>query len=165
MCGSCIKFAENLESGCIRNVFAPDGSLWIGQTGRGWRSHGGAQFGLKRIGYDGKNVPAEILSVILTKTGFRITFTKPMDESLAASPDSYDIKHWGYLYQGEYGSPKVEEKKESPTWVKVIDAKTVEITVPLVINRVYQLNLSNIKCADGSAILNSTAWYTLNRLR
>lgn len=161
--GSCIKFAENLESGCIRNVFSPDGALWVGQTGRGWRSHGGQQFGLKRISYDGKTQPAEIQSVMLTKTGFRITFTKDMDEKLAANVDSYDIKHWGYHYHGEYGSPKVEEKKESPTVVKIINARTVEITVPLVINQVYQLNLSKLKCADGTSLLNNTAWYTLNR--
>jgi len=163
--GSCIRFAENLESGCIRNVFAADGSLWIGQTGRGWGSHGGKQFGLKRISYDGKTVPSEIHSVILTKTGFRITFTNPVDEALAANADTYDIKHWGYKYHGEYGSPKVEEKKEVPTAIRIIDAKTIEIDVNLVINQVYQLNLAKLKCADGTSLTNTTAWYTLNRTR
>lgn len=161
--GSCIKFAENLESGCIRNVFAPDGALWVGQTGRGWGSHGGKQFGLKRISYDGKTQPAEIHSVMLTKTGFRIAFTKPMDAALIAKADSYDISHWAYKYHGDYGSPKVDEKKESPSSVKAIDDKTVEITMPLTVNQVYQLNLGRIKCANGASLLNNTAWYTLNR--
>ena len=161
--GACIKFAENLESGCIRNVFAADGALWIGQTGRGWGSHGGKQFGLKRIAYDGKTVPAEIHSVVLTKTGFRITFTKPIDETLAVKAETYDIKHWGSQYHGKYGSPLVEEKKESPTEIKIIDGRTIELTVKLVPNQVYQLELGKLKCADGSSLTNTTAWYTLNK--
>jgi len=163
--GACIRFSENLESGCIRNVFAPDGSLWVGQTGRGWRSHGGKEFGLKRLSWDGKTVPSEIHTIALTSTGFRIGFTKPVDKAAATNPGSYDIRHWGYHYHGKYGSGKVEEKRETPIAVKMIDAKTVEIKVNLVTKRVYQLNLGKIKCADGSSLSNNTAWYTLNRTR
>ena len=163
--GSCIKFADNLESGVIRNAFAPDGAIWIGQTGRGWGSHGGKEFGLKRISWNGKTVPSEIHTVKLTKTGFNITFTKPIDKALAEKTESYDISHWGYLYHGKYGSPKVGTKKELTTKVKVVDAKTVEIKVNLETSRVYQINLGKIKCADGSELGNPIAWYTLNRKR
>ena len=101
----------------------------------------------------------------LTSTGFRIGFTKPINKTLATKADSYDIRHWGYHYHPKYGSPKVDQKQETPTAVKMIDAKTVDIKVNLVTKRVYQLNLDKIKCADGTALTNATAWYTLNRTR
>jgi hypothetical protein len=163
--GACIKFADNLESGVIRNAFASDGSLWIGQTGRGWGSHGGKEFGLKRIAYNPKIVPSEIQTITLTSAGFRIGFTKPIDKALATKLENYDIRHWGYHYHGKYGSPKVDDKAEKVTEAKIIDAKTIEIKVNLVTKTVYQVKLDKIKFADGSTLGNPIAWYTLNRTR
>ena len=39
--GSVMPFFEGLESGVMRPVFLPDGSLLLGQTGRGWQAKGG----------------------------------------------------------------------------------------------------------------------------
>lgn len=39
--GAAINFGTNLESGIMRPLFLPDGSLLLGQTGRGWQAKGG----------------------------------------------------------------------------------------------------------------------------
>lgn len=164
--GVVFDFVDPLQCGVIRNRFAPDGSLWIGQTGRGWRSVGEKTFGLQRIVWDGKTMPMEMQTVSLTKTGFRIQFTKPIDRTAAAKPEHYALKHWGYIYQAEYGSPKVGLTELNPTSVKVSsDGMSAELELPLVKERVYQFTISNIAGADGAPMTNPTGYYTLNRLR
>lgn len=164
--GVVFDFADPLQCGVIRNRFAPDGSLWIGQTGRGWRSVGDKVFGLQRIVWDGKTLPMEMKTVNLTKSGFRIRFTKPVDRAAGAKPASYAIKHWGYIYQAEYGSPKVGLTELNPTQVTLsADGLEAELELPLVKERVYQITLQNLAGADGSTVTNPTGYYTLNRLR
>lgn len=163
--GILFDFIDPLQSGCIRQAFAKDGSLWVGQTGRGWRSVGDKIFGLQRIVWDGKTVPMEMKQVNLTRTGFRITFTKPVDREAAAKPETYAIKHWGYLYRADYGSPKVAETSVTPTKVTVsADAQVVDIELPLLAEKVYQITLPSLKGADGMPFSNNTGYYTLNRL-
>lgn len=164
--GAVFDFADPLQCGVIRSRFAPDGSLWVGETGRGWRSTGEKLFGLERLRWDGKTRPMEMHSVSLTKTGFRIQFTKPVERAAAGDAANYAIKHWGYIYQAEYGSPKVGLSELSPTAVKVSgDGMAVELELPLEKERVYQLTLSRISGADGAPMTNATGYYTLNRLR
>lgn len=52
--GSVTPFARGLASGVMRPVFLPDGSLLLGQTGRGWGARGGSAATLQRIVHDGK---------------------------------------------------------------------------------------------------------------
>ena len=164
--GVVFDFADPLQCGVIRSRFASDGSLWIGQTGRGWRSVGEKTFGLQRIRWDGRTVPMEMQTVSLTKTGFRIQFTKAINRDVAGNPANYAIKHWGYIYQAEYGSPKVGLTELTPTSVKVLaDNMSVELELPLVKERVYQLTLLNITDKDGAPMTNPSGYYTLNRLR
>ncbi len=164
--GVVFDFVDPLQCGVIRNRFAPDGSLWVGQTGRGWRSVGEKIFGLQRIVWDGKTVPMEMHSISLTTTGFHVQFTKAINREAAGKPENYAIKHWGYIYQAEYGSPKVDLTELKPASVKVSsDGLTAELELPLVKEQVYQLTLNNIAGADGAPLTNPTGYYTLNRLR
>jgi len=164
--GVVFDFVDPLQCGVIRSRFATDGSLWVGETGRGWRSVGDKIFGLQRIVWDGKTMPMEMHSVSLTKTGFRIQFTKPVSRAEATKPENYAIKHWGYIYQGEYGSPKVGLTELKPTSVKLSDdGLTAELELPLMKEQVYQFTLTNIAGVDGAVMTNATGYYTLNRLR
>jgi hypothetical protein len=164
--GVIFNFVDSLQCGVIRNRFAPDGSLWIGQTGRGWRSAGAKTFGLQKVVWDGKTIPMEMLTVSLTKQGFQIRFTKPVDKTAAAQVENYKIRHWGYLYQAEYGSPKVGLTEVKPSAVRVSeDGSMVDLELPLVKERVYQITLGDIAGADGMPMTNSTGYYTLNKLR
>ncbi len=164
--GVVFDFADPLQCGVIRSRFANDGSLWIGQTGRGWRSVGEKTFGLQRIRWDGRTIPMEMQTVSLTKTGFRIQFTKAINRGVAGNPANYAVKHWGYIYQAEYGSPKVGLTELTPTSVKVsADNMSVELELPLVKERVYQLTLINFADEGGTPMTNPSGYYTLNRLR
>ena len=117
--GVIFDFVNRLQTGCIRHVFGKDGTLWVGQTGRGWGSAGGKEFGLEQVKWDGKTTPFSMHDVKLTKEGFRITFTKPVDKNLAEDLEKYTVERWGYHYHPKYGSPKTDLKREKPSEVEV----------------------------------------------
>jgi hypothetical protein len=164
--GVVFNFIHPLQSGCIRGAFAPDGSLYVGQTGRGWRSVGPAIFGLQRVVWDGKTAPVEMQNVNLTRSGFRITFTAPVDREKAANPATYQIRHWHYLYGPAYGGAKLDQTDLTPTRVNVSpDGLTAELELPLVAEKLYRITLRDLSSQDGRPFTNPTAWYTLNRLK
>ena len=80
--GACFPFRSGFECGVNRLVFGPDGSLYVGMTNRGWGSLGGKPYGLQRLVYTGV-LPFEIHAMKLTKDGFDLTFTKPLDAAAA----------------------------------------------------------------------------------
>ncbi|MBL69743.1 MAG: hypothetical protein CMO74_15085 [Verrucomicrobiales bacterium] len=164
--GMAINFISPLQTGCIRGVFGPDGSFWVGQTGRGWGSVGGKQFGLQRVRWDGKTTPMAIHHISLTKTGFDVHFTLPVDAAAGVDVANYDILEYEYRYRPQYGSPKEKQKKMKPTAVKLsADRKVAHLTVPLNAEKIYQFNLNqNLRATSGAEIVNRVAWYTANRL-
>lgn len=163
--GVAFNFIDPLQSGCLREVFGPDGSLWVGQTGRGWRSVGERIFGLQRIVWDGRTIPMEIEKMNVTSSGFRLTFTKPVDPAAARQRSTYQIKHWHYFYRPEYGSPKVEETLVVLGGATISeDGKVVDLQLPLIAKKIYQITLVGLSGADGVPISNDTGWYTLNQL-
>ena len=103
--------------------------------------------------------------VKLTKTGFTVKFTKPVDPTLAIEAKSYVVERWGYHYHPRYGSGKTNHKKETPTNVTLAkDGRSVHFEVPLEPERVYKIILNGYKARDGVPMANNMAWYTLNRL-
>ncbi len=165
--GAVVMMVNNLQSGALRLAFAPDGALWVGQTSRGWGSVGGVPFGVQRIVWDGKTVPFEIAGVKLEKDGFTITFTKPVAAG-ANAPEAFNVRHWGYLYQAAYGSPKVTEKAVGATAATLSpDGLSLKLSVPeLTENRVYKITLPGGLTAKGSGrITNRSIYYTINRRR
>lgn len=164
--GAIYDFIDPVYCGVVRNVFGPDGSLWIGETGRGWTSIGGKMFGLERVRWDGKTLPMEIEKLHLTKTGFQVTFTKPVDAVEASKAASYQVKRWHYLYRAEYGSPKADLKDVNVTAARLLnDGRTVELELPLEKEHVFQIGVKGVTAKDGSALTNDTGWYTLNQLQ
>lgn len=162
--GAVFPFIGPMQSGLIRNVFGPDGSLWIGQTGRGWRSVGEKLFGLERVVWDGKTAPMEMQSINVTKTGFKIHFTKPIDKAKAGDPDNYKVRNWHYIYQPDYGSPKAGNRPIDISHVEVAgDGRSAELTMEMTPGNVYQFQL-DVPGADGSKLSNNIGWYTLNWL-
>jgi hypothetical protein len=164
--GAIFPARAGFASGITRMAFAPDGSLYVGGTDRGWGAIGGRPFALQRVVWTGK-VPCEILSMKLMEQGFELTFTKPVDKTAASNPANYSFQHYSYHYWRTYGSPQID-----PTPVKVREAKVspdglrVALALPkLVTEKVYELHLQNIKAEDGSELAHPDAYYTLNRLQ
>ena len=163
--GACFPFRSGFQCGINRIVFAPDGSLYAGQTARGWGSVGGKPYGLQRLVYTGV-VPFEIQSMRLTKTGFDLTFTKPLDPATAQRLQAYSLQSFTYIYWSTYGSPEVDRKAEKVQAVKVsTDCRTVSLAVTgFRKGRVYELHLEGVKSADGEAVLHPEGYYTLNEV-
>lgn len=113
--GAVVPFGRGLSSGVMRPVFLPDGSLLIGQTGRGWASNGGNQDALQQIIWDGKTVSADINHVSADKTGFKVHFTKPIaaDVSADALAAKFKVSSWFYTNDEKYGSPEHDKRDES----------------------------------------------------
>jgi glucose/arabinose dehydrogenase len=162
--GCAINFADHLQSGVVRCRFAPDGSLFVGQTGRGWGSRGKARYGVQRLVWDGSTVPFAIHSVRLTKAGFQVRFTSPAAADALASSASYQVVRWRYRYQPSYGSKKYDRGPVTVTAVRPdADGRGVALDLPTAAGWVYQLTF-DLAGADGSVPANRIAWYTLNRL-
>jgi glucose/arabinose dehydrogenase len=164
--GACIPFFEGngLRKGNNRLVFAPDGSLWIGQNAHGWLG----DLGIQRIVFTGKQ-PVDIYSMNLTEKGFDLTFTEPMEESAATNPENFKFRHYYYKYQSKYGSDQFDIQNVPVTEIKIShDRKKVSLTLALAALKtgyVYELSLGDIKTERGASLTNNLICYTLNKLR
>jgi hypothetical protein len=110
--GTMILFARNLASGIMRPCFLPDGSLLLGQTGRGWQAKGGKKASLQRIIHDPAVTPADILSIQTRRTGFTVHLTAPLADSV--TPESLlaklQLDSWTYTDAVTYGSGENEKR-------------------------------------------------------
>ncbi|MDO3385507.1 DUF1080 domain-containing protein [Gilvimarinus sp. SDUM040013] len=167
--GVVIPFMSGLASGVMRGVFMPDGSLLVGQTGRGWQAKGGHVASLQRIRWDGTTVAAAIATVEATSDGFLVRLTQPAaTDSLA---DLVSVRSWTYRDAPDYGSPEMAERDELVAKVtrldggKALQVQLADISVPDVhpqqTARVYEVTL-------GQGVVDSNtpplkAYYSLYR--
>ena len=159
--GWCVDFLRGLESGPVKMAFDSKGRLWSAQVGRGWFSVGGKRTALQYVEWDGKTTPFAIHSTTLTKTGFKVNFTQPINEEVKP-----EVKSWHYHYYSTYGSPPVEEKNLAVTNYKLSkDRKTVSFDVPLTEGKVYALGFPEQKNTEAVQLDFDTIYYTLNKLR
>jgi hypothetical protein len=162
--GACFPFRSGFQCGINRLAFGPDGSLYAGETNRGWGSVGGKPYGLQRLVYTGV-VPFEIHSMQLTRTGFDLTFTKPLESASARRLAAYSLQSFTHYYWGTYGSPEVDRRAEKIERVRVsADRRRVSLTVGgLRPGRVYEVHLDGVRSAEGDAVLHPEGYYTLNQ--
>ena len=164
--GAIFNFIDGLQSGVVRNQFDSQGTLYVGQTGRGWRSAGEKIFGLQTVRWDHQTTPVEILAIGLTPEGFELRFTQPMDSQLLASTEQYAIEHWEYLYRPEYGSPKAGKTQAQIEKITLSHGgMRALLHMPLLEGRVYQIQLKGMRAASGGPLTNPMGWYTLNKRR
>ncbi len=149
-----------LRFGNMRMSFAPDGSLYVGQTTRGW----GKGDGLQRIVWSGKQ-PVEMKKIQLTGDGFRIMFTTAMGGRQLANPKTWRINRFRYLYLSN-GSPRVDESKcEIRSIRPSADGRSVELKLAqLEPGYVYEIEPLELTSAIGKKLENPLAFYTLTRM-
>jgi mono/diheme cytochrome c family protein len=154
---------QGLNIGGVREAFAPDGSLYIGQTVRGWGST--ANEGIQRIVWTGVT-PVEIQTLHLTGRGFALTFTVPMDPASLGAMQNFHVKRFKYDYSIDDGSLRKDEVDVPVTGASARpDGQGVDIDLAeLMPDYVYQIALSGIRSAGGDPVANSTGYYTANRL-
>jgi mono/diheme cytochrome c family protein len=150
-----------LGQGNNRLAFAPDGSLYLGQTTRGW-AHGD---GLQRLVWTGET-PVEIRTMRLTERGFALEFTTAMERTALARRENYRVERFRYLYQSASGSPRVDQSEIAVTEVVVsADGRRAELVLSaLDPGYIYKLETEPLRAADGRPVANPLAYYTVNRL-
>jgi len=107
--GCAILFGSGMASGIMRPVFLPDGSLLMGQTGRGWSARGGNKAAMQQVIYDGKTVHADLLNIRATPSGFGVDFTVPLDSKITTEQikEAIKVQSWTYFFfKSGYGSPQ-----------------------------------------------------------
>ena len=168
--GVVIPFATGLESGVMRPVFLNDGSLIVGQTGRGWQAKVGNVASLQTISWDGKTMPAEITNVLATPEGFEVVLTVPAKKQGALDAR---IASWVYRDAPDYGSPELDEREEDIRQVSLSDdGKSVYLALdelnhkpvhPDQTARVYHIQLNRKALFAEESDRSLDAFYTLYR--
>jgi cytochrome c551/c552 len=163
--GVAFDFRSGFQSGVLRMNWGNDGSLFVGETNRGWGSAGTTNSGLQQLIWTNK-LPMEMYAVRAMPDGFEIEFTKPVDKAKAEDLASYSGRSFVYKYHPVYGSPPVNEQKLVYKGVKVSeDRKKIRIVVDnLRQYYVHELILSGILAEDGTPLLHPTGFYTLNNI-
>ena len=163
--GICFPFREGFSSGVLRMRWAPDHSLYVGMTNRGWASTGKESFGLERLSWTGVT-PFEMHSVNIQSDGFVINFTQEVERTSASDPRSYQITDFTYKYHHLYGSPAVNTETRTIYRVELSqDNKQVRLYVEgLRPGYVNEIKLSGVKNKANKNLLHTTGYYTINRI-
>lgn len=156
---------QGLRLGGMHNAFGPDGALYIAQTVRGWMSTEGNE-GLQRVVWNGET-PVEIQTLRLAERGFTLRFTTPM-ATVAGEAVRYQVKRFQYNYHPQDGSLRVNQVDVPVTAARLArDGLTLALDLLEVQpSYVYEIVVNReVQSRAGQPLLNTTAYYTLNRLQ
>lgn len=166
MQGAAWMFRSGFQSGVVRLAWGKDGSLFVGETNRGWGSAGDANQGLQRVVWNNR-MPFEMRTVKAMPDGFEIEFTKPVDKRFAEDIASYSVESFTYKYHAVYGSPPVNNLKHAIKGVKVSnDGMRARIIVDKLRRQyIHTITLDGIRDKENSySLIHSTVYYTLNNI-
>ena len=163
--GACFPFRKGFQSAVLRMAFGQDGSMFVGQSNRGWNSTGNASYGLQRLVWTGQT-PFEIQRMRAKPDGFELTFTQPIDRVTASDPASYRMSSYTYDYHAAYGCEELDTKQLKITGATVSDDG---LRVRLVVDNlratfVHELHLPGVRNKAGQPLLHSVGYYTLNKI-
>lgn len=162
--GACYPFREGLSTGILNVQFSPKGQLIAGGTNRGWPVRGIKPYALERLDWTGK-MPFEVKEIKVSKEGFNIEFTKPLNSS-KLNQDNFQIQTYTHIYHGAYGGPEVDHTKPTVSGVKLSDdGKTVYLKIDgRVKGHVHDFNLESLISSEGKNLLHKKAYYTLHEI-
>jgi type 1 glutamine amidotransferase len=159
--GACYPFIDGLDSGVNRIAFAPDGSMFVGQTDRGWGSIGDRTYGLQRIVWTGE-VPFEILHMAARPNGFELHFTGDLDTEAAADPDAYSMVSYTYEYHPEYGAPEDDKQEAKITRAEITGPRSVRLHLEeMRAGYVHELRAAGVRDAANKPLVHEMAYYSL----
>jgi hypothetical protein len=163
--GACFPFLSGFPAAVVRLAFAPDGSLFVGMTNRGWSSLGNRSYGVTRVRQLGA-VAFAIREMRAMSDGFELVFTQPVDPTTAADPASYSMESYTYHYSGAYGSDEIEKQKHNIQSATVsADGLTVRLKVDALRELyVHELRATGLRSQSGTPLLYPDAYYTLNQI-
>lgn len=163
--GAAFPFRKGFQCGILPMLFGKDGSMFVGETNRGWGSRGTKEFGLERVLWTGKT-PFEVQTMRARPDGFVLQFTQEVDRAVAADPKSYKLETYTYIYQSSYGSPEVDQTHPAVSRAEVAaDGRSVRLFVDkLQEGHVHELHCDGVRSAAGQPLLHSVGYYTMNAI-
>lgn len=103
--GAVVPLPGEFQSGVHRGRFNPkDGQLYVCGMG-GWGMYGVADACFQRVRYAGQPVQLPC-GFHVHENGVRISFTQPMDRTVASEVSGQFAQAWNYRYSSAYGSPE-----------------------------------------------------------
>lgn len=164
--GTVFRFVQGLEAGVNRNVWGPDGALYIGMIGStgNWGDTGKPYYGLQSLKYNGAPT-FEVLAVRTQADGLEVTFTQPVKAGFGMDPEEIALTRFYYKPTANYGGPKLEETRLPISEMTWNEART---KLRLVFNgrkkeHVYYLRLPNSWTdVEGRNIWSTESWTTVN---
>jgi len=162
--GACFPFLSNFPAAVLRLQFAPDGSLFVGMSNRGWSSLGNRSYGLQRIRFN-KRAPFAIKEMRAKSDGFELLFTEPLNPK-SLSPASLEVSSFTYQYSSRYGGDEIDTAAHKISEIQLSpDRKSARFRVDgLRANYVFELRTKGLKSNSGQKLKHPNAWYTLNRI-
>ncbi|MFD1140747.1 plastocyanin/azurin family copper-binding protein [Larkinella insperata] len=164
--GAVFAFRSGFQSGILRMAWGLDGSMFVGQTSRGWAATGKDPFGVQRLVWTGLT-PFEMKAIRSMPDGFEVEFTQPVDKKTAEDLASYSLNSFTYKYHKTYGSP-VEDARTVPIRGVVVADNGLKVRIvadtTLREGYIHELKAEGIKSATGLALLHNTGYYTLNHI-
>ena len=164
--GAAYSFREGFESGVLRMAMGEDGTMFAGETARGWGSVGSKQQGIERLDWT-RQMPFELQEIKAQPDGFLLTFTAPVDRLSAENLASYSIAGFTYNYHAAYGSAPAN-RMGCPVRKVVVAPDGLSVRVAGVCLRegyIHEVKVAGVRAAaDGASVLHPVAYYTLNRL-
>ena len=163
-CEASTNPAESLQ-GPINCAVSPDGTLYVANIrDSGW---GGANNtgSIVRIEPEFKNLPAGIREIAVLPTGFRIHFTRSVNESLALDPTNYRVSSVRRISTPVYGGDDVDRRVERVT-VANYDGPTASVDLKLDEMRtgfVYEFKLKKLS-DETNDFYPAEAFYTLKKI-
>ena len=173
--GSVMPFFAGLESGVMRPLFLRDGSLLLGQTGRGWQARGGKVASLQHVRWDGKTVAPGIVSMNATPRGFAVNLTQPLGSGVSAEllKSALALESWTYRDAPDYGSPELDLHPEAIQSLTIgADRRSIQIVLgstsvpevhPRQTPRIFHAKLASRTLFDAHAPEALEVYYTLQR--
>ncbi|HEU4723148.1 MAG TPA: plastocyanin/azurin family copper-binding protein [Gemmatimonadaceae bacterium] len=163
--GAVFGFREGFMSGVFRQVWGTDGSMYVGQTSRGWGATGRAQWGLQRLVWTGKT-PFEPHHVSARPDGFEVFFTAPVDRAAAERLASWGVTSFTYRYHHIYGSPVINQTTHAVRAAVVArDGRSVRLALDsLRQGYVHEIRMNGVRSTAGAALLHDVGYYTVNQI-
>lgn len=164
--GASFVFRTGFRSGVLRMAWARDGSLFVGETNRGWGSAGEANEGLQRLVWNNK-IPFEMKAVRAMPDGFEVEFTQAVDSKSAGDLASYSVESYIYKYHPVYGSPPVNTEKLK---IKGVKLSADGLKARLIVDNlrkyyIHTLKLEGVREKDNFySLVHPIAYYTLNNI-
>ncbi len=159
--GAVFPFLRPLKSASYSTAFDGEGNLWVGSVGRGWTAGDPA---IELIHFEPGAVPFEIQRMELTRSGFDVVLTQPIDSRTLSARD-ISVTEYQYNYWDGYGSEPIHEKNVPVDEVTVsADRTVVSLRFPQKAEFIYQVQLPVLNSRSGLPLENNYGIYTLNRL-